>query len=222
MKREHFLRLSRSGFHKVSYLDWGDATADQVVICVHGLTRNARDFDTLARALGTNRRVLCPDIVGRGQSDWLTIKEDYGYPQYLADMAALIARVTEGLPADAQVDWVGTSMGGLIGMMLAAQPNSPIGRLVVNDVGPVLPRAAPQRIATYVGKAPRFPALADAVRYVRTVSAPFGPLSDAEWLHLTTHNVRQGSDGQFEMNYDPGISVASQDVPPQDITLRDV
>jgi pimeloyl-ACP methyl ester carboxylesterase len=222
MNRKHLLGLSRSGFHKVSYMDWGAADATRVVICAHGLTRNARDFDAVARALAARCRVICPDVVGRGQSDWLANKEDYGYPQYLADMTALIARATERLADGTQLDWVGTSMGGLIGMMLAAQQDSPIRRLIINDVGPVLPRAALQRIAMYVGKAPRFASLAEAERYVRTVSAPFGPLSDDEWAHLTTHNVKQGSDGRFEMNYDPGISVALQNIPPDDITLWDV
>ncbi|HEX7951527.1 MAG TPA: alpha/beta fold hydrolase, partial [Burkholderiales bacterium] len=139
--------LSPHGFHRLAYYEWGDPDNSRVVICVHGLTRNGRDFDTIAAALAADYRVLCPDVAGRGKSEWLAHKEDYAYPVYCADMAALIAR------SGAQtVDWIGTSMGGLIGMFLAAQPNSPIRRLVMNDVGPFIPKASLERISTYVGK----------------------------------------------------------------------
>jgi pimeloyl-ACP methyl ester carboxylesterase len=202
------LGLSPSGFHRLSYTQWGEAHAPHVVVCVHGLTRNARDFDFLAQALASHCRVICPDVVGRGQSGWLARKDDYAYPQYLADMTALIARVTEHLQPDARIDWVGTSMGGLIGMLLAAQPGHPICRMVLNDVGPFIPKAALARIALYLGKAPRFASLEEAERYVRIASAPFGPLSDAQWRHLTEHNVRREADGSFVMSYDPGIATA--------------
>jgi pimeloyl-ACP methyl ester carboxylesterase len=219
LSRKSFLGLSASGFHRVSYTEWGDPQAAHVVICVHGLTRNARDFDTLAQALAPYCRVLCPDVVGRGQSDWLARKEDYAYPQYLADMTALIARASAGLPPAARIDWVGTSMGGLIGIALAAQPGHPIGRLVLNDVGPFVPKAALERLALYVGKAPRFPSFADAERYVRVVSASFGPLTDAQWRHLTEHNTRREDDGCWVMNYDPGIAHTLTQSPPEDISL---
>ncbi len=219
LTRRTFLGLSQSGFHRVSYTEWGDPRAQHVVVCVHGLTRNARDFDALARALEPHCRVLCPDVVGRGESDWLARKEDYAYPQYLADMTVLIARATEHLPPDARIDWVGTSMGGLIGIALAAQRNHPIHRLVLNDVGPVVPKAALERLALYVGKAPRFDSLAEAERYVRVVSASFGPLTDAQWRHLTEHNVRRESDGRWAMRYDPGIASAFSASPLEDLSL---
>ena len=149
-----FLGLSQAGFHRVAYVEWGLPGNPRVCICVDGLTRNGRDFDELAGALQSDWRVLCPDIVGRGDSDRLADPAAYGYPQYLADMNALIARA-----GAARVDWVGTSMGGLIGMMLAAQANSPIRRLVINDIGPFIPKAGLERIAGYVGKDPRFAAL---------------------------------------------------------------
>ena len=219
MIRNRFLGLSKAGFHPVSYTDWGEPLSPRVVICVHGLTRNARDFDVLARALESRCRVVCPDIVGRGQSGWLTQKSQYAFPQYLADMTALIARVTEHLPAEGKVAWVGTSMGGLIGMLLAAQAGTPIGRMVINDAGPLLPKAALERIAMYVGNAPRFASPEEAERYIRTVAAPFGPLSDAQWRHLTIHNVRQEADGHWVMSYDPGIADGFGGQALQDISL---
>lgn len=217
--RKSILGLSAGGFHTLSYTEWGNPAARRIVVCVHGLTRNARDFDTLAQALEPHYRVICPDVVGRGASGWLANKQDYGYPQYLADMTALIARVSEPLGSGATLDWVGTSMGGLIGMMLAAQNGSPIRRMVMNDVGAVIPRRALERIAMYVGKSPTFTTLDDAERYVRSVSAPFGPLTDSQWRHLTVHNSRQTADGRWVMNYDPGIAVPFANIPPQDMTL---
>lgn len=147
-------------------------------------------------------RVICPDVAGRGRSEWLKDPANYGYPQYMSDMTALIARL--GVPA---VDWIGTSMGGLIGMFLAAAPNSPIRSLVVNDVGPVLPREALLRIAEYVGRDERFANLAELEAHLRRVHAPFGPLSDAEWRHLAQHGHRFHADGSYGLAYDPGIAV---------------
>ncbi|MGH8665190.1 MAG: alpha/beta fold hydrolase [Burkholderiales bacterium] len=219
LSRKYLLGLSPSGFHRLSYTEWGDARSPHVVVCVHGLTRNARDFDSLAQALQSRCRVVCPDVVGRGQSAWLARKEDYAYPQYLADMTALIARATEHLQPDARIDWVGTSMGGLIGMLLAAQPRHPIRRMVLNDIGPFVPKAALARMALYVGKTPRFASLDEAERYVRIVSASFGPLTDAQWRHLTEHNMRRDPDGCFVMNYDPGIAETLATQRLQDIDL---
>src|SRR5688572_7734326 len=125
MGSRSFLGLGPHGFHRVAYSEWGDPGNPRVLVCVHGLTRNGRDFDDIAEALSDRWRVLCPDVVGRGRSDRLAVKEDYSFPQYCADMGALIAR-----SGAEQVDWVGTSMGGIVGMMLAAQPQSPIRRMV--------------------------------------------------------------------------------------------
>ena len=219
LSRKYLLGLSPSGFHRLSYTDWGEARSPHVVVCVHGLTRNARDFDFLAQALESSCRVICPDVVGRGQSGWLARKDDYAYPQYLTDMTALIARITEHLQPDARIDWVGTSMGGLIGMLLAAQPAHPIRRMVLNDVGPFIPKTALARIALYVGKAPRFASLDEAERYVRIVSAPFGPLTDVQWRHLTEHNMHRDADGSCVMRYDPGIANAFATQSLQDVDL---
>jgi pimeloyl-ACP methyl ester carboxylesterase len=206
--RNAVLACSQDGFHRLSYTEWGDPHAPHVVVCVHGLTRNARDFDVLARALAPRCRVLCPDVAGRGRSDWLARAESYCYSQYLADMTVLLARATEHLPPGGRVDWVGSSMGGLIGILAASQPKHPIGRLVLNDIGPFVPRAAQERIARYIGQAPRFRTLDEAVQYVRTVSAAAGPLTDAQWHHLTVHSVRQDDDAQWSMRYDPAIAHA--------------
>ena len=218
MNTDYVLGLSTKGFHRMHYADWGDPGAERVVICVHGLTRNCRDFDFLAEALLPEFRVVCPDIVGRGKSDWLHAKEDYGYPQYCADMTALIARVTSG-GKPKRIQWVGTSMGGIIGMLLASRPKSPIEKLVLNDVGPFIPKAALERIAAYVGKDPRFATFAELETLVRMVCAPFGPLTDAQWRHLTEHGAKQHEDGSWGMNYDPGIGIPFQRTPLADVDL---
>ncbi len=199
---DRFLGLSPTGFHHVAYLDWGMPAQDgSATICVHGLTRNSHDFDILAAVLAADRHVICPDIVGRGASDWLSDSAGYAYPQYLADMTVLIAR----LQATA-VDWIGTSMGGLIGMLLAALPNSPIRRLVMNDVGPFISKAALQRIADYVGLDYRFSSLDALERHLRKIHAPFGPLSDAQWQQMTQHSHRLLPDGNYGLAYDPHIA----------------
>jgi pimeloyl-ACP methyl ester carboxylesterase len=196
-----FKATSPSGTHQVAFADWGDPTAKRTVICCHGLTRNGRDFDALARRLAKDGyRVICPDVVGRGRSDWLTDPALYGYAQYIADMSALIAARNI-----APVEWIGTSMGGLIGMFLAASPERPVRTLVMNDVGPFLPRAAVERIAGYVGADLRLESIAAVEAYLRQVHAPFGPLTDAQWAHLATHGHRRRADGSYGLAYDPAI-----------------
>ncbi|MFD1627906.1 alpha/beta fold hydrolase [Azospirillum griseum] len=214
MSERSFLGLSAAGFHRVAYTQWGRDDAPRTALCVHGLTRNGRDFDPLALALADRRRVACPDIVGRGKSDWLANPALYGYPQYCADMAALIAR----LGVD-EVDWIGTSMGGLVGMTLAAQPNSPIRRLVINDVGPLISKVGLQRIADYVGKDPVFDDLAAVESYLRFTLMGFGRLTDGQWRHLAEHAARQRADGLLGLAYDPGIAHAFQAQPMQDVDL---
>ena len=201
-----YLGLSPAGFHRIAYTAFqpgpgSGGRSGPPVICAHGLTRNGRDFDLLAERLARSRQVACPDVVGRGRSDWLADPGLYGYPQYLSDMTALIARLDT--PA---VDWVGTSMGGLIGMMLAAQTASPIRRLVLNDVGPFVPAAALRRIADYLGADPTFLAEDALEIYLRHIHAPFGPLTDAQWRHLAQHSARRRDDGMIALAYDPGIA----------------
>jgi pimeloyl-ACP methyl ester carboxylesterase len=201
MRERRVKCLSQAGFHDMAYVEWGDPANPRVLLCVHGLTRCGRDFDFLAQALAADYRVVCPDVVGRGASGWLANKALYGIPQYCADMTALLAR----LDVEA-VDWLGTSMGGLIGMTLAAQPNTPIARLILNDVGPVLSAGAIGRIGEYVGMMPRFADAAQGEAWLRVVLAPFGALGDAQWRHIADHSLRRAGDGLWELRYDPGIA----------------
>lgn len=204
MNSDTVLGLSSKGFHRMHYYDWGDPENSRVVICVHGLTRNGRDFDFLAQALSRDFRIVCPDVAGRGRSDWLESKQDYGYAQYMADMTALLARVTAG--AEKTIYWVGTSMGGLLGIIMAAMPKNPIRKLVVNDAGMLVPKAALERLALYVGKDPRFATLDALEAHMRHISAPFGALSDEQWRHLTVHSAKQHADGTWGFRYDPAIA----------------
>jgi pimeloyl-ACP methyl ester carboxylesterase len=203
------------GFHRLAYIEWPGPSRDApALLCVHGLTRNSRDFDVLAQTLSAHYRVVCPDMPGRGKSEWLGVAADYGYPLYLTDITALLARL------DAErIDWVGTSMGGLIGMLFAALPNAPIGKLVINDVGALVPKAGIERIGAYVGLDPGFGDLAAFEAVLRRVHAPFGPLSDAQWHHLATHSSRRKPDGSIGFNYDPKIAEAFRQGPIDDVAL---
>jgi pimeloyl-ACP methyl ester carboxylesterase len=184
-----------------------------VLICVHGLTRNGRDFDYVAASLADAYRVVCPDVVGRGRSDWLRDPTDYNYPVYCGDMTTLIAK----LGAET-VDWLGTSMGGIVGMMLAGLPGSPVRKLVMNDVGSLIPKAAIERIGKYVGNEPTFASLEALEAAMRSVS-PFGELSDEQWRHLAMHVAKLDDDGRWHFRYDPGIGKNFHAVPPADINL---
>lgn len=206
---------SPAGLHRMAYLEWGRADNPEVLVCVHGLTRCARDFDNLARAMSGRYRVVCPDVVGRGESGRLADPMLYGIPQYVADLVTLIARLDVE-----RVHWVGTSMGGLVGMALAAQQDTPVAKMVVNDAGPVIAKAALQRIGTYLGIAPSLPSFEDAVKFVRTVSAPFGPHTDEEWRFLTEVVVRQNADGSWRFHYDPRIAEPYRmSMPEKDVEL---
>jgi pimeloyl-ACP methyl ester carboxylesterase len=193
---------------------------------VHGLTRNSRDFDAFAAALARDFRVVCMDVAGRGASDWLEDKRDYGFSLYMSDAAALLARVTAPalLSTDSrprvrsramdlpQVDWVGTSMGGLIGMMLAAKANSPIRRLVMNDAGPFIPWSALLSLgARDAGENARFGDLSQVEEYLRRACAPFGPLQDEQWRNLAEHNARPHKDGGYTLAFDPAILALRSD-----------
>src|SRR5574344_1291487 len=199
--------------HRVGYWEWnqtGQVDHPHVIVCVHGLTRQGRDFDVLAQALSHHARVICPDIAGRGQSDWLADPMAYGVPQYAFDMLVLLTQVHAQYPI-AQLDWVGTSMGGLIGMAVAGTPDLalpvPIRRLLLNDVGPRLEWSALQRIGTYVGESPRFASVEEGAAWLRVQSADFGPHTDAQWLALSEPMLRPGPEGGFVLHYDPKIAV---------------
>ncbi|MBL8381111.1 MAG: alpha/beta hydrolase [Burkholderiales bacterium] len=200
-RRKFVQCVSPAGLHRIAYSEWGDPANPRVLLCVHGLARRGSDFDPLARALCGEMRVICPDMAGRGDSDRLADARLYQIPQYVSDVVTLIARLD--VP---RLRWFGTSMGGLIGMALAAQAGSPIERMVLNDVGPVVKAAALQRIGEYLGNAPTFAAMEEAVAYIRTVSATFGLESDAEWQHLA-HTSVQAVAGGWRLHYDPAIAV---------------
>jgi pimeloyl-ACP methyl ester carboxylesterase len=193
--------LSPHGFHRVVWHEWGDPSNPRVVVCVHGLTRTGRDFDVLGEALARTHRVLAVDMPGRGASEWLADKHDYAFPTYLTTLTVLIA--ASGAEA---IDWVGTSMGGLLGIVMAAQPGSPIRRLVVNDVGTTIEPGALARIGEYVGRDPLFADFASIRAYMRSIS-PFGPHAEEAWDHLTRTVVSQRADGRWGFVYDPGIAV---------------
>jgi pimeloyl-ACP methyl ester carboxylesterase len=217
--RHHTLQsLSTGGFHSLHYTEWGDADNPRVLICAHGLTRCGRDFDTLAQALSDKYRVICPDVAGRGESGWLAIKSDYNYVQYMHDMTALIARTVR---EDDTLHWFGTSMGGIIGMLLASHAGGPIARLVLNDVGSFIPKASLERISMYLGAVPRFADFESAVMAVRAVS-PFGDMSDETWRTLTVPLVKQGKDGSWGFRYDPGIAESFKQGTLQDVDLSPV
>jgi pimeloyl-ACP methyl ester carboxylesterase len=207
---------SPCGLHRMAYVEWGDPRNRDVVVCVHGLTRTGRDFDALARELSSRWRVVCPDVAGRGESDRLADPAHYVVPQYVGDMITLIARLNVE-----SVSWVGTSLGGLIGMGLAAQPGAPLTRLVLNDIGAVITRQSLSRIASYVGKAPSFRSIDEAEQYIRSVSTPFGPHSDAQWRFLTETWLRRNDDGSLRAHYDPRIAQTAL-VPEKDLELWSV
>jgi len=203
----HVQCIASNGLHRLAYAEWGDVDNPSVLICAHGLTRVGRDFDDLARALASDYRVVCPDMPGRGRSSWLRDPMLYQVPVYVADMITLIARLgTEN------VHWFGTSMGGMIGMALAALSDTPITRLVLNDVGPVVEGAALARIGEYLGRPVHFANLAQAEVYIRQVSAPFGALTDSQWRHLTEIALRPGPNDGYTLHYDPAIAVPFQAV----------
>ncbi|MCA3322691.1 MAG: alpha/beta fold hydrolase [Roseomonas sp.] len=195
--------LSPAGFFTLRWLEWGPVTGAPVV-CVHGLTRSGRDFDSLARALAASgRRVFCPDLPGRGASDWLPDPALYQPPIYSQALAHLLARI------DGPVDWVGTSLGGICGMGIAATPGNAIRRMVLNDVGAIIPAAALQRIRDYINQpAQAFPDIAALESHLRKVHAPFGPLTDTEWRHLAETSARKAATGALQLHYDPKITHA--------------
>ncbi|HOT83328.1 MAG TPA: alpha/beta hydrolase [Candidatus Defluviicoccus seviourii] len=207
MVEKSFLGLSTHGFHRVAYFEWGDPANGRVVVCVHGLTRRGRDFDILAQALEDSYRVVCVDLPGRGISDWLPIATDYQPSTYVQNMTALIARL--GVE---QVDWIGVSLGGIIGMTLAMMPKSPIRRLVLDDVGGYIGKEALERIASYVGKDPTFADIGALESYMREVNGPYGPLTDAQWAHVARYGARQDpATGLWHQHYDPRIAEPFKD-----------
>ena len=198
--------------HRMAYWEWnhtGNPKHPHVIVCVHGLTRQGRDFDVLARQLGRHARVICPDVVGRGHSDWLAEPMHYGVPLYTNDMVALLQQVHQEA-AIQRLDWVGTSMGGLIGMSMAGNVAlplpTPVHKLLLNDVGPVLEWSGLERIAAYVGQSVCFESEQQAADALRLLSAGMGPHSPKEWLDLSLPMLRRVEGGGFGLHYDPAIA----------------
>ncbi|MET3494891.1 alpha/beta fold hydrolase [Variovorax boronicumulans] len=227
------------GGHRMAYWQWGDARSAHVVICVHGLTRQGRDFDALAEAIvaraGGNVRVVCPDVVGRGRSDWLRDPAFYQVPVYAADMVALMAQLQREQAIDT-LDYFGTSMGGLIGFVLAGHKElplpRPVRRFIANDVGPTIEPVALQRIAAYVGQGGRYGSVQEAADAMWALSTTFGPHTPAQWLALSRHmvvpasqrtadgaaKVEAGADDASDswmLHYDPAIAVALRAITPE-------
>lgn len=186
----------------MAYQEWGDPLNPNVLLCLHGVTRVSDDFDKLALALSDIYRVVCPDVVGRGRSDWLRDPQYYVLPQYVSDIVTLLARLNAET-----VDCVGTSMGGLIGMILASLKGTPLRRLVLNDVGPALNAAALDRIGAYIGQPLQFAELDQLAAYIREISESFGPHSEQEWRKLASDVARQDADGQWILHYDPALAL---------------
>ena len=221
------------GQHRMAYWRWGDAAARRVVVCVHGLTRQGRDFDRLAQALVAQSpeplQVICPDVAGRGRSEWLSDPTLYQIPQYAGDMLAMLGQIQLQLGAGQPLqtlDWVGTSMGGLIGLVLAGQPGLPlpipIRRLVLNDVGPAITWSSVQRMQAYVGQYGQFRDLDEAAAALWTLSQGFGPVLPEVWREMSAHMTRPGIDGALTLHYDPAIGVPLRALTPDAATAGEV
>lgn len=205
----HVQCLDAKGLHRMAYWEWGDPANAKVLVCVHGLSRQGRDFDALAAALCGEYRVVCPDVVGRGQSEWLADPAGYQIPAYAADMVTLLARLNAGT-----VHWVGTSMGGLIGLVVASLKGSPVSRLVLNDVGPVIEPDALSRIGAYLGAPLRWKSLDEAADALWSISQSFGPHTREQWLQLTRPMLRSDGDG-FVPHYDLRIAEPFRAITPE-------
>lgn len=184
----------------MAYTHWQSEMSDKTIICVHGLTRNGRDFDSLARQLVQHGHIYCPDIVGRGKSDWLSDYQFYDFEQYISDMMTLMAQIKAK-----DIIWIGTSMGGIMGMLMAAMPNTPVSALILNDVGNIIPKESLQQIANYVGLAPSFKTFEAGKDYFKTTHHEFAPMSDENWNFLASHSLTEQNDGMFALAYDPNI-----------------
>lgn len=215
MEQKFFLGLNSSGFYKIAYTQFGSNEAKFTIICVHGLTRNSRDFDFLAEHLSAKARVICPDLPGRGKSEWFTDLKHYNQTQYLTDLTALIASLNTH-----NIIWIGTSLGGILGLYLATQLYTPIKALILNDVGVYIPATGLQAIANYTkNNRITFVDLKEAESYMRTTYKAFGSLTDAQWQHLTYHGVTKQDNNLFKLAYDPRITDTLHNNKIEDINL---
>lgn len=201
--------ISPDGLHVMAYKDWGEQDNPDVLLCVHGVTRVSDDFDVLARELSGQYRVICPDIVGRGRSGWLRNPQHYQIQQYVSDVVTLIARIKAQ-----NLSFLGTSMGGMIGMGLASLQDNPVQKLVLNDIGPNLNFPALTRIGQYINQPIRYASFEEAENYIRTISQTFGEHSQEEWHKFCRDVLRQDKDGMWIKHYDLNIAMTMQAITP--------
>lgn len=201
MRKDYYLGTSKEGFHNIAFTEWGMLNPDlPSILCLHGYTRNGRDFDALAYYLSLQgRHVLCPDVVGRGDSSWFKNAQHYTFDQYITDISALIA-----YSHARQIDVIGTSMGGIIGMMMAAMPNTPIRRLILNDVGAQIPVSGLKKLGLTERKVD-FVSFDKAKAYFKEHLEEFGDLSEEQWINLTKHSIEQRAPDLFVSKIDPNI-----------------
>ncbi|WP_157269944.1 alpha/beta fold hydrolase [Azohydromonas aeria] len=208
----HVPCLRPGAIYRMACWEWGDPANERVLVCVHGLTRQGRDFATLARAMAGEYRVVCPDVLGRGRSDWLKDPMGYAVPYYVADMVSLLSRLDAR-----EVDWVGTSMGGLIGMSLGALANAPLRRMVINDVGPDIEAEGLARIGDYVGVYRHWDTEAEAAEFLHGISESFGPHTSEQWLELCRAQLRPDDGGGVTLHYDLRIAEVFKSLPPEQV-----
>lgn len=202
--------ISPDGLHRMFYKDWGDVNNPNVLLCVHGVSRVSDDFDVLAQELAPHFRVICPDVVGRGRSGWLKSPQHYQIPQYVSDMVTLLARINPK-----RLSYLGTSMGGMIGMGLASLPDNPVQKLILNDIGPVLNASAMDRIGQYLGRPIQFATFDEANDYIRSISIPFGEHTEQQWQKLSRDVLCQDKEGKWTRNYDLKLALAMQGMTPE-------
>lgn len=200
LREDTVLSINKKGFHNIYYRDWGKQTHKDTLFCLHGLTRNSHDFDHIAGLLSAKTRVICPDTAGRGKSDWLPSFHDYIIPQYNLDVALIAATIK-----CEKFDLLGTSLGGMMGMVLAAMQNTPVRRLIINDIAPEVSHEASVRLGRYLHQDPLFTSIDEAEVFFRETLAPFSPMQDADWRELTETSVLE-IEGGYRLAYDPAIS----------------
>ncbi|WP_136681360.1 alpha/beta hydrolase [Neptunomonas sp. XY-337] len=214
MRKGVVLGLNPTGFHRIAYREWGSQDNERVLVCVHGLARNGRDFDEIAKVLSREYRVICPDMVGRGESDWLpsAAAAHYAIPQYVSDMTALLARLNV-----TSVDWLGTSMGGIIGMAMAALPQSPIRKLILNDIGAFVSKEALAHIGDYL--VPKYFAdLSEAKAFMQQTYPGLSKISAQSWDTLVQYGFRETEQG-WTQHYDPTIGDITRAAASEDVDL---
>lgn len=214
MIERHFQSYWNSAFHRIVYSEWPAAKDAPTLVCLHGLTRNSSDFHRLGEALSPACRVIAVDFAGRGRSDWMPRAEDYGNPLYLTDLSALFARLDVE-----KIDLLGTSMGGMIALLFAFFPGTPVRRLILNDFGPLIAKEGLERIAGFADRDPTFDTIEEVEQRLRKVAAPFGPLTDAQWRYMAEHTLRHKPGGKFGLAYDPHIGDATHVEAHHDIDL---